>query len=689
MDNRLKEHPVLVSGYAGAFVFGWLGIFDALSLLFFQGALLQVVGLADTLGMLSNLDTSLFLYAAILYGMVGFAVGMLWWSAESTFHNVLGTFFSTSRKDDKDFYELFIRQVLSIAWLIGLIACAYIDWRQLVTIQPAVSYPALRYGLHLTVLSAVFYGCFRLSFWLAKKIPSVPLLGFIRRPLFHGLCAIGTVALLGVLSVIPYVSSGKPEQAQRVVRYKPTRTPNIVFVVLDTCRADHFSGYGYPRNTTPHIDAFMKEALRFTHAVTPSPWTLPSHASMFTGLYPRSHGASSKHFLLDDSFYTLAEVLRASGYRTVGFSANPMVGRVTHLDQGFDHFDEVWRNAGREGLQFMKLIGSLFGSIRDKGAFKINRRIRTWLEHQQDPSQPFFMFINYLETHGPYSPPREFRERFLDKQRIGPMPASVDIYSTKFVEYLTGTRELSQQELSDLRSMYDAALAYLDMRVKELLDMLKEHDLYETSLIVMVSDHGENLGEHRMVDHQLCVYDTLLLVPLAIRYPPLFPIPGEVEATVQLTSLFPTIVEILGIPESELPISWTTKSLVKVITEKEQGMPITFSEYDSPREILKILKFKAPYFDVSVFDRDLLAARDKRFKYILTSNNTDELYDVVLDPGETNNLLPTRNVPDYLKQAVVEFQRQNPLYRPPSLSATPGKGDKEAIEKLRSLGYIQ
>jgi arylsulfatase A-like enzyme len=693
MKETAGRRGWLVAGLAGTFVFGWFGFFEALSLLFFQGALLQVVGMADKLRMFSNIDTGLFLFAALVYGALGFALGLLWWGALSTarerIHTLLG---KTPKKEPKDFYELFVRQALSLAFLIALAALAYLDWLQLAGRSPALSYPmrVIRFVFHMSVAAALSYGFFRLFFWVLNKIPSLPLLGFLRRPLFHGICGGATLLFLCALAIAPHLFRGKPERSRAAATlYKPARMPNIVFVVLDTCRADHFSGYGYPKPTTPHIDAFMNDAVRFTHAVTPSPWTLPSHASMFTGLYPRSHGASSKHFSLDSGFLTVAEVLQASGYATVGFSANPMVGSVTNLDQGFDAFDEVWRNEGREGLLLVKWVSSAMGKVKDKGARKINRHVREWLATRPDTSGPFFMFINFLETHGPYSPPREFRDRFVDKDREGPLPKSVDIYSARFVEYLTGKRDLSGRELSDLRAMYDAELAYLDTRIGELLDILRRYGLFETSLIIMVSDHGENLGEHRMVDHQLCVYDTLLLVPLAIRYPPVFPTPARVDATVQLTSLFPTIMDILGIPQSGLPVSFATGSLLGVVSGRDQGLAVTFSEYDSPAEILKILRFKAPYFDVSVFDRDLLAARDRGFKYIKTTNSTDELYDLASDPGETNNLLGRHPVPEHLGGAIVQFEGRYPLYRPTSAGHPPGGRDKEAIEKLRSLGYIQ
>jgi len=413
---------------------------------------------------------------------------------------------------------------------------------------------------------------------------------------------------------------------------------------------------------------------------------------MFTGMYPRSHGASIKHFQLDRDFLTLPEFLRAGGYYTFGLSSNPMVGEVTGLNQGFDRFDEVWRHHGREQLSLVKLFNSLRARHADKGSRKINEIVGEWLEEPGNAEKPFFLFVNYMETHGPYQPPEEFRDRFLNPDRNGDPPEQVNIYDDRYVKYFTGDVELTELELDDLRSMYDGELAYQDMRLGELLDTLKRAGVLDRAVVIVLSDHGENLGEHRMTDHQLSVYDTVLKVPLVIRFPSLLPAGKRVNGTVQLNALYPTVAEILGVPLETLPASFSNPSLVSMIREDGQGLDVAFSEYKSPQEILKILKYKVPDFDVSTVDRDLVSARTEMLKYILTSNGSDELYGIDTDPGEEENLCRgegcTGDHP--LRTAIEAWMKENPEYEPgESAEAMSGQKDQEALEKLRSLGYIQ
>jgi len=431
----------------------------------------------------------------------------------------------------------------------------------------------------------------------------------------------------------------------------------------------------------------------FLDAVSPSPWTLPSHASMFTGLYPRSHGASIRHFELDRDFLTLSEFLRASGYYTFGLSSNPMVGEVTALNQGFDRFDEVWRRHGRDELFVMKLVHKLRDRYADKGARKINETVEEWLEEPGNAERPFFLFINYLETHGPYCAPPGLPERFLNPDRGGePVPDQVNIYDDRFVKYFTGDVELTELELDDLNAMYDAELAYQDMRLGELLDLLERKGVLERAIVIVLGDHGENLGEHRMTDHQLSVYDTVLKIPMLLRYPSQLPAGEKVESTVQLNSLFPTVAELLGVDPGKLPTSFSTPSLLPVIAREAPGLDVAFSEYKSPQEILRILRFKVPDYDVSQLDRDLVSARTPLLKYILTSNGSDEMYHLGTDPEEDQNLCRGGNcTPDHpLRQAIQGWMTATPEYQPgEGGAAISEQQDEEALEKLRSLGYIQ
>jgi len=737
------RRPWLVAALAGATLLFWVGVLEAIYLLFFLGAMIQMAVMADWLKMLGNLDTGLLLLAGLLYAVPGLILGVVWWVLVSrllslmqglkrrafgtradtldlfrypgilllflTGLHAVRTFlqepslapllptlaifvmlliatFTRPQREARDFFDLFSYVGLSLFFTFCFVGLLWFGPR----LNPAAA--QLPLPVRAPVAALLSYIPFRAFFWLLNRILMLPVLRVLRRPLVHAVSAAVTVMALSALAVLPQrLTPTVPKPAAQQI-FVPAQSPPIVFVVLDTCRADHFGCYGYPRPTTPNFDALARDSVLFMNAVSESPWTLPSHATMFTGLFPRSHGAKISHFHLDDRFFTLAEFLHTCGYNTLGISANTMVGRVTNLDQGFDRFEEVWRTGSRDKLALIQLWKKIRAEHPDKGARQINRLVEAWLEQGGAADRPFFLFINYMETHGPYQPPKPFRDRFLNPDREGEPPAQVNIYDDRFVKFLIGEVELTPLELDDLRSMYDAELAYLDLRLGELLATLRKHGILERALVIVLGDHGENLGEHRMTDHQLCVYDTLLRVPFLLHAPSIFPRGTEVRQTVQLNSLFPTIADILGVPTERLPVSLPGASLLPVIRLEDPGVKVAFSEYDRPTEILKIFKYKVPDFDVSVFDRDLVSGRGEGMKYILTSNGTDELYDLHGDPGEENNLclrhLCSQGHP--LRTAIENWMRNTPAYEVGNDSPTISEQqDREALEKLRSLGYVQ
>jgi len=667
-------------------MFFLFGVSEVVYLLFFQGVLIKFTGKGGWIKMLSNLDTALLLQAGLLYGAIGALVGLLWWIGISQLAAGIRRLRKKDPKEARDFFALYLYVGLSLLCFLAFLSLLYFGR------MPDTDASRLPFPLWMLIAGLICYGLFRAFYWVTDRLLSLPLIRILRHPVLHGVLATILFLLVAGLWVVPSVVVPAPEivPAQKV--YEPERSPPVILIVLDTCRADHFGSYGYSRPTTPNFDALARDGVLFLDAVSPSPWTLPSHASLFTGLYPRTHGATINHFQLDKHFFTLAEFLRACGYYTIGFSANTMVGGVTHLDQGFDRFEEVWRSHGRDRLALNKLLKKIGSQHIDKGAMEINRGVEHWLEERGSSPAPFFLFINYLETHGPYSPPPEFRDRFLSPEREGEPLRQLNIYDDRFVKYLVGEVDLTEQELHDLNDMYDGELAYVDMRLGELMEMLRRHDVLDEAVLIVLGDHGENLGEHRMTDHQLCVYDTLLEIPFLMRYPAGLPKDTEVRETVQLNSIFPTVVELLGVPTGQVPSEFSTQSLLPLILQDAPGLPMAFSEYRSPKEQLRIIEFKVQDFDVSVFDRDLISARTPLEKFIFASNGSDELYRLESDPDEENNLCEggrcTADQP--LRKAIEQWMARTPAYEPgedaPSMS---GQKDSEALEKLRSLGYIK
>ncbi|RLE99138.1 MAG: hypothetical protein DRJ57_02750 [Thermoprotei archaeon] len=189
--------------------------------------------------------------------------------------------------------------------------------------------------------------------------------------------------------------------------------PNILLIVMDTQRADNISCYGYEKRTTPHIDEIARDGAIFLNNITPGVWTLPSHASLFTGRYVSGHGADAHCEYLMAEFPTMAEMLRKLGYHTVGFSNNGWVSRRTGVARGFEEFYLISRRIeGRRVVEWF-YVEDYFKGEEDRGSLKTVNAAVAWLDRKWDRDRPFFMFINFIEPHGPYWPPEPFRSRFL------------------------------------------------------------------------------------------------------------------------------------------------------------------------------------------------------------------------------------------------------------------------------------
>jgi len=410
--------------------------------------------------------------------------------------------------------------------------------------------------------------------------------------------------------------------------------------VLDTTRRDRLSTYGYPGQTSPALDRVASEGLVYEQCTSAGSWTLPSHASIFTGMYPRDHGTTVEHWNLAGEHTTLAEVLSANGYATAGFCCNPWISDDTGLLQGFGEFHEIWR--GRR-------------DPRDEhGAARVTEKILEWLDAREDTAEPFFAFVNYLEPHTPYRPPQPFRDRFL--------PADADPIAVQEVMgwktprefgYMLGVpgMEISEEQFSILDGLYDAEVAYQDSRFGELVDGLAARGLLDETLLVVVADHGEQLGEHGMLDHKMSLYEENVHVPLVLRYPGAVPV-GRVSARVQSHDIFMTVLELAGI-DHEPPVG---AGRLPFDDEAGEGRRYTFVDMGRPTVFMELMEREWPGADVRRFDRWLRAVQDPRFKYIRASDGRRELYDVRDDPAESEDLSGTLpEVEERLQEVLTRF----------------------------------
>ena len=325
--------------------------------------------------------------------------------------------------------------------------------------------------------------------------------------------------------------------------------PNVLLLVLDTVRSISLSLYGYARQTTPFLDQFASSGTVFDHALATSTWTLQSHAGMFTGRYVHELNAGFKT-ALDDTHPTLAEVLASRGYGTAGFSANrKYVSYEYGLDRGFARFEDFRVSPGQIvvssalGRQlvwkpwFQKRIGyyDLYGR---KNAALVNEGVLRWLE-RRDAKRPFFAFVNYYDAHDPYLPPAPFDRRFTqDTMRFRPLSLS---------------RKMTPEELERERAAYEGAIAYLDRQLQLLLGELETRGLLANTIVIVTSDHGEQFGEHGLMDHGNSLYRVLQEVPLVLRWPGRVPAGARIAEPVTLRDLPATVLELTGATESPLP----------------------------------------------------------------------------------------------------------------------------------------
>jgi len=290
--------------------------------------------------------------------------------------------------------------------------------------------------------------------------------------------------------------------------------PDVFFLVIDSVRQDRMSTYGHDRETSPTVDGLAEAATVYTEAYTPAPWTLPSHCSVFTGRHPSAHGvtngfADSTNTLPED-VRTLTEDLADEGYRTAGFSNNPWVGQLSGLDRGFEEFVE-WdleitrsETAGIHtgGDRLYSPLHSLLGQAARQPVFLLKRRFftanlvdraRRWIDRAVAGPEPTFTFMNLMEAHSPYFPPKSaFRALGLDP----PGPVEPRVLNTKLLAYVLGKRDLDTEERERVMEYYDASLRYQDRKVGELLSTLRDRDALGDTLVVICADHGKTLGDY-------------------------------------------------------------------------------------------------------------------------------------------------------------------------------------------------
>ena len=427
----------------------------------------------------------------------------------------------------------------------------------------------------------------------------------------------------------------------------PKHTPNVILLVMDTVRADHLSLYGYHRSTTPNLARLAKGAVRFDSAISPAPWTLPSHASMFTGRWPHELSTAVDR-PLDGAFPTLAEALAERGYATGGFVANTYYCNAAYgIDRGFHRYEDLAANAtvspyeiarsaslGERLLKAMKVKDVMHaGDARiRKTADRVNADMLAWIDAHRD--RPFFAFANYYDAHGPYAPPDDASRRF----GLSTLPTSEREKILGQRHRITGRKPAGPLSEADqaamgiatelLRDSYDDCLAALDHALGDLFDSLDRRGLRDNTVIVVTSDHGEHFGEHSLFGHGVSLYQPEVHVPLLV-FAPGGPRGRVVTETVSLRNLPATVLDLVA-PGARSP--FPGRSLARFFDPGPEASEAVLTEVEHQKKF-------APSATVPASRGPVQGVIEGRWSYIRHADGSEELYDVEADPGQGNDLL--------------------------------------------------
>jgi len=409
-------------------------------------------------------------------------------------------------------------------------------------------------------------------------------------------------------------------------------TPNILLIIVDTLRADHLSVYGYERATSPALDALAQEGVLFENAYAASSWTLPSHASIFTGHHPSVHRADGDR-PLDNRLPTIGTELQKLGYRTGVFSANYYIfSRLNGFARGFHHFTDHYQSIGNvvtntlygRAIEYYALhrMGGLEHKLGRIAAPQLTENFLRWIG--QDQEKPYFAVLNYYDAHAPYIPPQPYRRMFSAQfepgGKINTDWGMVDIYL-----------DLSPEQVQGEIDAYDGAIAYVDDSIAQLLANLKKQGALDNTIVVVTSDHGESFGEHGLFEHHNSLYPEVIHVPLLMVWPGHIPAGLRVPIPVSNQDLAATFLDLLGYGEQKI---FPGVSLAQAWSASEEPVqwPYPIAEVD---QATWLPARHLPYYGA------MKSVITPEWQYIAHETLGEELYHRLADPHETINLAQT------------------------------------------------
>jgi arylsulfatase A-like enzyme len=479
----------------------------------------------------------------------------------------------------------------------------------------------------------------------------------------------------------PALKAGAKERLGQAFWYNPiicsparisAKPCNVILISIDTLRADHLGCYGYSRLTSPHIDKLATESVQFDHAFSPASWTLPAHMSLFTGLTLFHHGVLHEAYAFDNSIPTLADLLREQGYSTGAFTGGGYVSSRFGFAKGFDfYFDEG-------GIPDLTSSATLFQKSFD------------WIRKNSD--KKFFLFLHTYQVHEPYNSPPPFGQCFLAKD---------DPWKGLNLKQYLGIkgiyRPLPENLKKNVVALYDGEIRYMDEAlIGPLLQGLKSLNLYDQTMIIFTSDHGEEFYDHGAWGHGQSLYNELIRVPLIIKFPSSKQEGQKIDSYARLIDVLPTVLE-------ELRISYSAsrfdgRSLLPLLDGKEKEPRDFLGEVYGKIEFTSPLRFANPSLR-------RVAINDNHYKLIFSIYHNDnsyffspppphpetfdiQVYDLIKDPEERVNLASQKQ--DVIRRLLVKIES---YYAHGKKGQGRGKTgtrsvDQSLSDQLRALGYL-
>ncbi|MFC7209543.1 sulfatase [Natronoarchaeum sp. GCM10025321] len=513
---------------------------------------------------------------------------------------------------------------------------------------------------------------------------------------------------------------------------------NVLLVILDTVRKDALEPYGSTRGTTPHLSGFADEATVFESAVAPAPWTLPVHASLFTGLYPSEHGADQESPYLDETT-SLASTLSAAGYDTACYSSNAWITPYTGLTDGFDAQDSffevlpgdllsgplatAWQSINdseylRRLASAIVRVGAMIhaklasGERADSKTPTVIDRTKRFID---ESDEGWFAFINLMDAHLPYYPPEEYREEFAPDVDPG------DVCQNS-KEYNAGARDIDDEEWNAIRRLYDATIAHMDAELGRLFDWLRETGRWDETTVVVAADHGELHGEHDLYGHEFALYEQLINVPLLVKHPALDA--DRRDDLVELLDCYHSIMHALGVDPDDgdvgeeanpVPLDRTRSLLSERYRDfgasddpdpgqravRKSDGDYGFVEYAQPVIELHHLEEKASEAGIDLPESHraysrFRAARRPDAKYVRADRIPDEAYRLDEYPKEELPVYPADDaVVAETERALARFEEAvGGAWNEAAESDATGRdalaeADEVTRDRLRELGYLE